>query len=260
MYCPEGWGSPFAEYCYLPISEEKSWGEAQSFCKDNQSTSDLASVFSVYEDIKIRTLAKDLGNKDPKFIYTYLAHIFPNNVYHYLGDTVTSWIGLRDTLSEGNWVWADGISATYTHWKTDEPNGGRRENCVGVAQEGWVDDNCGDKKPFICKMKATPNSDGNPSLPDTSTMPPTNNCGYMGNQWVEEGTTGMCYALVSDKLLTWHDAREYCKEIGGYRSGGDLASIGSQQEQQFFNCNNQLFIYHFFRQINFFRNVSHRST
>ena len=81
MYCPEGWGSPFAEYCYLPISEEKSWGEAQSFCKDNQSTSDLASVFSVYEDIKIRTLAKDLGNKDPKFIYTYLAHIFPNIWY-----------------------------------------------------------------------------------------------------------------------------------------------------------------------------------
>ena len=59
----------------------------------------------------------------------------------------------------------------------------------------------------------------------------------MGNQWVEEGTTGMCYALVADQLLTWHDAREYCKEIGGYRSGGDLASIGSQQEQQFFNCN-----------------------
>ena len=103
MYCPEGWGAPFAEYCYLPISEEKSWGEAQSFCKDNQSTSDLASVYSVYEDIHIRTLAKDLGRIfqiDTKKINLFYNTLF-KHAFCTLGDTVTSWIGLRDTLSEG---------------------------------------------------------------------------------------------------------------------------------------------------------------
>ena len=78
MYCPEGWGTPFSEHCYLPISEEMSWGEAQSFCKANATTSDLVTIYSVYEDIHIRTMAKDLGD--------------------------TAWIGLRDTLSEGSWV------------------------------------------------------------------------------------------------------------------------------------------------------------
>ena len=83
-----------------------------------------------------------------------------------------------------------------------EPNGDRRENCVDVAQDGWRDDNCSEKRPFICKMKATPDPDGNPALPDTSsTLPPTNNCGYMGNQWVEEPTSGMCYRL--DSSVDW---------------------------------------------------------
>ena len=68
-------------------------------------------------------------------------------------------------------------------------------------QDGWRDDNCGDKRPFICKIKATPDPDGNPIIPDTSTMPPTNNCGYMGHLWTEEPTTGMCYSLVKSGYI-----------------------------------------------------------
>ena len=104
-----------------------------------------------------------------------------------------------------------------------------------MDQAGWFDDNCADKRPFICKMEATTDPSGNPVLPDTSTMPPTNNCGYNGNKWVENTETGMCYSLVKDRAYTWPDAREYCKEMGGHREGGDLASIGSVDEQSFFN-------------------------
>ena len=187
MYCPPGWGAPFSEHCYLPVAEEKSWGEAQSFCKDNQSSSDLASIYSTFEDIYVRGLAQNLGE--------------------------FSWIGLSDTLSEGSWVWQGGAAAQYVHWQDGEPNGDRRENCVDIGQGGWRDDNCGDKRSFICKMKATPNEDGNPSFDDSTTMPPTNNCGYMSSMWVEDPTNGMCYALIKEER-TWHDAREYCKEIG----------------------------------------------
>ena len=104
-----------------------------------------------------------------------------------------------------------------------------------MDQAGWFDDNCADKRPFLCKMEASTDPSGNPVLPDKSTMPPTNNCGYNANKWVENTETGMCYSLVSDRSYTWQDAREYCKELGGHREHGDLASVGSMQEQSFFN-------------------------
>ena len=125
----------------------------------------------------------------------------------------------------------------YHGWAETEPNGGSQENCADLGQEGWRDIGCNSKKPFVCKMPASTDPSGNPVLPDgSSTMPPTTNCGYMGEKWVENPNTGMCYSLVNDKRYSWSDAREYCREIGGYREKGDLASIGSQPEQEFFNC------------------------
>ena len=58
----------------------------------------------------------------------------------------------------------------------------------------------------------------------------------MANKWVENHDTGMCYSLVKDRAYTWTDAKEYCKEMGGHREYGDLASIGTLEEQTFFNC------------------------
>ena len=125
----------------------------------------------------------------------------------------------------------------YHGWAETEPNGGSLENCADLGQEGWRDIGCSTKKPFVCKMPASTDPSGNPVLPDgSSTMPPTTNCGYMGEKWVENPNTGMCYSLVTDQRYSWSDAREYCREIGGYREKGDLASIGSQPEQEFFNC------------------------
>jgi hypothetical protein len=84
-------------------------------------------------------------------------------------------------------------------------------------------------------MKASKDPSGNPVLPDTSTMPPTSNCGDTHYEWVEELVTGMCYHLNTDPL-TWQDARERCKIHGGYSDHPDLASIGNHEEQLFFNC------------------------
>ena len=84
-------------------------------------------------------------------------------------------------------------------------------------------------------MPASTDPSGNPVWPDSSTMPPTTNCGYMGSEWVENPNTGMCYSLQA-QAYSWSDAREYCREIGGYREKGDLASIDTKEEQEFFNC------------------------
>merc|ERR550532_2345629 len=44
--------------------------------------------------------------------------------------------------------------------------------------------------------------------------------------------TGLCYQVL-DIALTWAEAREECSYRGGWRRGGDLASINSLQEQTF---------------------------
>ena len=194
----------------MPISQEETFGSAQAFCRSNNSHADVVSIFSLFENTHVKQLAKDLGD--------YV------------------WIGLRDIQSEGSWQWYDGTPlGRYHGWAENEPNGGTQENCVDLGQEGWRDFACGAKKPFVCKMAASTDPSGNPVLPDTSTMPPTTNCGYMGEKWVENPNTGMCYSLVTDQRYSWSDAREYCKEIGGYREKGDLASIDTREEQEFFN-------------------------
>ncbi len=66
---------------------------------------------------------------------------------------------------------------------TGEPNGGKRENCGEIRNGGWNDYDCQDKRPFICKVKGK--ESGGPVIPDTSTSPPSTNCGY-GSGWVED--------------------------------------------------------------------------
>ena len=48
---------------------------------------------------------------------------------------------------------------------------------------GWNDYDCQGKRPFICKVKGK--ESGGPVIPDTSTAPPSVNCGY-GSGWVED--------------------------------------------------------------------------
>ena len=103
-YCPVGWSDPFAEYCYLTVMEEMSWGSARSFCKDNQSTADLVAITSPYENNYVKRIAKNAQDR--------------------------LWIGLSDSLAEGSWQWVDDTDISrFSGWAEGEPNGDRRENC-----------------------------------------------------------------------------------------------------------------------------------
>ena len=66
-----------------------------------------------------------------------------------------AWIGISDSASEGDWVFLDGGSVTYTNWKTNEPNNsGGNEDCVDInlvsSEPGtWNDSNCSSSRKAI---------------------------------------------------------------------------------------------------------------
>ena len=73
------------------------------------------------------------------------------------------WIGGSDAVTEGSWLWIDGETWGYTHWRTGEPNNGGAsgipENCNviegdhNIANEGcqWDDRDCSRLYPYICE-------------------------------------------------------------------------------------------------------------
>jgi hypothetical protein len=51
-------------------------------------------------------------------------------INNYLTANSQFWIGFNDIAQEGTWVWANGESASYTNWYTNEPNDVSGEDCA----------------------------------------------------------------------------------------------------------------------------------
>nr|XP_033795721.1 low affinity immunoglobulin epsilon Fc receptor-like isoform X2 [Geotrypetes seraphini] len=122
--CPEKWNK-FQNNCYYFSSSTKTWQDARKYCMENEA--DLAIVNNQTE--------QDFINKRIQ--------------------TTRSWIGLHDTLKEGEWIWVDNSSLTFQAWSPGEPNDAdslRGEDCVEVIGYGtWNDGPCTLKQNFICE-------------------------------------------------------------------------------------------------------------
>ena len=121
---------------YIPhhyhfVNENKTWSEAQTYCRLNYT--DLATISNMGE---MENLNQTLMNKNAK----------------------KAWIGLQ-RAGPGRWLWSledqtfyrDRV--TYTHWHPNEPNNaGEVEYCVGYDTYNtlWNDGNCEKLKPFVC--------------------------------------------------------------------------------------------------------------
>lgn len=67
-----------------------------------------------------------------------------------------TWLGHNDVLTEGTWVWLDGVPLAYTHWDAGEPNDSGGEDCGVVMtaagrESEWDDRSCGDERPYVCE-------------------------------------------------------------------------------------------------------------
>ena len=78
-------------------------------------------------------------------------------------NSIYTWIGYTDEVTEGIWLWVDGCESTYTHWYSDEPNngngGGDEDYAVTNWNWGWNDFsdnvNCACQKPALEIMPTT---------------------------------------------------------------------------------------------------------
>ena len=69
------------------------------------------------------------------------------------------WIGANDRTAEGTWAWTGGGAASYTNWRSGEPNDAGGEDCVHVDPDsdgsdtrgGWNDADCGLEDRYVCE-------------------------------------------------------------------------------------------------------------
>ncbi|XP_032427177.1 C-type mannose receptor 2-like [Xiphophorus hellerii] len=106
------------------IRENKNWTEAQSYCRENHT--DLISGTKQLQDEEVKKETSSVGR------YTYI------------------FTGLfRDT-----WRWSDGSSFSFRHWnlKFDNQRINSGQCAMTVFDDGgrWKNENCTERKPFIC--------------------------------------------------------------------------------------------------------------
>ncbi|XP_055362932.1 macrophage mannose receptor 1-like [Betta splendens] len=116
-------------YQYHFIRENKTWYEAQTYCRETYT--DLATVSDMTD---MRRLCSSTQNQDE------------------------AWIGLHSYKGRENrtWYWSlPGLefNDSDTRWQSGEPNdggGNPPENCALMDSKQWQDYPCKDDHPFIC--------------------------------------------------------------------------------------------------------------
>ncbi|XP_006023404.1 C-type lectin domain family 17, member A-like isoform X1 [Alligator sinensis] len=121
--CPSNW-KMFEENCYYFSNQSKNWKDAKQFCTDNGS--DLVVVNTENEQLFLKM------------------HVNRSSTY---------WLGLSDTVREGNWVWVDGSPIITSFWLVPRNTDNREEeDCASMQPDGkWNDVSCFLNNYWICE-------------------------------------------------------------------------------------------------------------
>ncbi|KAL3988682.1 somatostatin receptor 2 [Sarotherodon galilaeus] len=129
-----------------------------------------------------------------------------------------SWIGLSVDL-DGTFQWMDGSQVLFQRWDENQPKFKNfDENCAVMTHHNgfWHDSNCGLEYISFCKRSSSPPTNTTAAVP---TVSPKGGCPPPWKKF-----NSKCYSVIYNQNLTWHDAREKCRQ-----KGGQLASITSRQ-------------------------------
>ncbi|CAH3043639.1 unnamed protein product, partial [Porites lobata] len=133
-YCPGSW-KQFKSYCYIVISNNTTWHQAQSYCE--RWGGELVKINSFDEN---EFVLKLVHSRAPS-----LKQI---------------WIGLNWNPSVNNFIWSDNSVPFYKFWAPGEPSGKSREPCSNMwiartylpyeASGYWNDRPCGIVSGYPC--------------------------------------------------------------------------------------------------------------
>ncbi|CAO2630902.1 C-type lectin domain family 4 member G [Lemmus lemmus] len=128
--CPTSW-LHFQGSCYYFSETQAVWDTAQSYCSGHGSH---------------LVIVKDLDEQG------FLSQRTRGRGY---------WLGLRAVRHLGKiqgYQWVDGVSLTFSHWNSGEPNDSRgHEDCVMMLHSGlWNDAPCSNEKDgWICEKRSS---------------------------------------------------------------------------------------------------------
>ncbi|CAC5419987.1 unnamed protein product [Mytilus coruscus] len=120
--CNAGWFHR-SSACYFVSRSKLDWFGAAISCREHGAR---------LLEMKTALVEKHLENSS----------VNPNEAY---------WLGARNDVIEGRWVWSSGAIMNFTKWNHGEPNGGEKENCLILENNGWTDHKCNEKRYFICQ-------------------------------------------------------------------------------------------------------------
>ncbi|XP_076101114.1 alpha-N-acetylgalactosamine-specific lectin-like [Mytilus galloprovincialis] len=131
--CQHGW-KPYDTSCYLVVSTNKTWSDAQSFCQITHNAY-LAELEMIDEN---------------KFLLDLLLTMPSSNKHNF-------WLGANDINTEGTFIWStSNHEFDITDWGPHEPNGHKGENCLDtrIYDDGklhWNDHSCDLHFYFVCE-------------------------------------------------------------------------------------------------------------
>uniref|UniRef100_A0A3B4GEM7 Macrophage mannose receptor 1-like n=1 Tax=Pundamilia nyererei TaxID=303518 RepID=A0A3B4GEM7_9CICH len=121
--------------------------------------------------------------------------------------------------------WMDGSQLLFQSWQENQPDFKNfDENCAFMTYHNgfWHDSSCGLEYASICKRSSSTPANTTAAVP---TVPPKGGCPHPWKKF-----NSKCYSIIDNQNLTWHDAREKCKQ-----KGGNLVSITSRDVEGLFH-------------------------
>ncbi|KAM8828848.1 secretory phospholipase A2 receptor isoform 3-T3 [Spinachia spinachia] len=121
---------PFNDYCYqFNHLSMRPWAEARADCVNQGG--DLVSITDPFEQA------------------------FVQGVIQSTPTGISLWMGGHDSITEGGWEWTDGSPFRYIRWNAGNPDNYNGENCLSILINNgyWNDDNCQQKRGYICKRR-----------------------------------------------------------------------------------------------------------
>ncbi|XP_022081683.1 macrophage mannose receptor 1-like [Acanthaster planci] len=197
--------------CYLAAEEKGVFLDARAYCQGlNDSLGwDVADIEDEVEN---------------KLIQDSLGTLMANGQLSSSADTF--WIGQNDLKTENTWRYLNESSnrcnrSVYLNWKSNQPNGGLRQNCMAYFYSdggNFQDRSCDDPTYYyLCKVKIT--SDTVPSCPDfveeTSTEAPDDCLGIWPVAFSNPSVPGVCYAHESYQKFNFEGALSFCSNLPG---------------------------------------------